>query len=215
MGPRFPKNKIMSATLPIAYFGNIEYFWHIAQKQSVQIDIGETYQKQTFRNRCVVLGANGPLNLSVPVIRPYGKHTKTEDVLISEAENWRQVHLKTLESCYNRTPYFEFYIDAIKSILETEYKTLYTLTSALTLHLVDKIGLIHTPSIGKFVPSESSLDLRDTLSPKKHSDFMGYNYLQTFTERHGFVNNLSILDLLFNEGPNTICILDESTNETK
>ncbi|MDX1349619.1 MAG: WbqC family protein [Putridiphycobacter sp.] len=205
----------MSTLLPIAYFGNVEYFWHIAQDPSIQIDTGETYQKQTYRNRCVVLGANGPLNLSVPVIRPNGQHTKTEEVMISEAENWRQVHLKTLESCYNRTPYFEFYIDAIRVILETDYKYLHALTSALTLHLVTKIGLVSSPVIGNFKPTESTLDLRDVLSPKKQSDFFGYNYIQTFTERYGFVNNLSILDLLFNEGPNSICIINESSCETK
>ncbi|MFK8046436.1 MAG: WbqC family protein [Crocinitomicaceae bacterium] len=203
----------MKPVLPISYFGNIAYYWYLAKYKSVLISLNEIYQKQTFRNRCVVLGANGPLNLSVPVERPYGKLTKTKDVLISEAENWRQVHWKTLESCYNRTPYFEFYADDLKALLFSNFKTLAQLNIALTNELVEKIGLINNLQLISDTLHIDAEDKREEFSPKKNSSFKSYPYLQTFTERFGFSNNLSILDLLFNEGPNSICILNESKHE--
>ena len=198
----------MALSLPITYFGNVEYFWHLMQHSKASIDIEEPYQKQTFRNRCVVLGANGPLNLTVPVERPNGSQTKTKDVLLSHAENWKNVHWKTLESCYNRTPYFEFYADDIKAILFTDFQKLSSLNLALTEHLINKIGLVSEINMDKMVQDHSQ-----QFSPKKETSFKTHHYLQTFSERFGFINNLSILDLIFNEGPNTICILNESHYE--
>lgn len=201
----------MTPLLPITYFGNIEYYWHLAQNSKVGIDLEESYQKQTYRNRCTILGANGPLDLSVPVERPFGKQSKSRDVLISNAENWRQVQWKSLESSYNRTPYFEFYADKIKAILFNNHQYLYQLNLSLMHHLIEKIGLaVEIDLVGKGSVDYTS-DYRENFSPKKNSTFSSYPYLQTFTDRFGFSNNLSILDLLFNEGPNTICILNESS----
>jgi len=203
----------MKPLLPTTYFGNIAYFWHLSNHQSVSISLNETYQKQTFRNRCIVLGANGPLNLSVPVERPFGKLTKTKDILISDAENWRQVHWRTLESCYNRTPYFEFYADDLKLLMFNKYAKLHELNLAMTSHLVEKIGLTVNIDTAEHINGDSEEDMRSHFSPKDQSSFLTHPYIQTFTERFGFTNNLSILDLLFNEGPNSICILNESKYE--
>lgn len=207
----------MTHILPITYFGNLEYYWYLAQEQSTPIHIGELYQKQTFRNRCSIMSANGPLNLSVPVKRPFGKQTTTKDVLISNAENWRQVHWKTFESCYNRTPYFEFYADQIKALLFAQHEKLVNLNMSLTNHLIDKIGLIRNLSIVNTLDDIPMPHQKIVFSPKVNAHFKGHSYLQTFSERYGYVDNLSILDLLFNEGPNTICILNESSlkNEEK
>ncbi len=201
----------MTPIIPITYFGSIEYYWHLSQNSSLQIDLEEVYPKQTYRNRCTVLGPNGTLNLSVPVERPFGKLTKITDVNISNAENWRQVHWRTLESCYSRTPYFEFYENQIKDILFKKYEKLYHLNLELTHHLISKIGLVSKIELNR--GEAKKLDLKKEFNPKKDSGFKVYPYLQTFTERFGFTNNLSILDLLFNEGPNTICILNESKYE--
>lgn len=207
----------MTTVLPITYFGNLEYYWYLAQNSSVSIHIDEFYQKQTFRNRCSIMGANGILKLSVPIERPFGRKTTTNDVLISNAENWRQVHWKTFESCYNRTPYFEFYADQIKTLLFAPNKKLVDLNISLINHLIDKIGLVTDLSIINTFDDITSPYQKITFDPKVDSYFNGCHYLQTFSERYGYVDNLSILDLLFNEGPNTICILNESSlkNEKK
>ncbi|MFK8037703.1 MAG: WbqC family protein [Crocinitomicaceae bacterium] len=204
----------MKPILPITYFGNLEYYYRLMQSSgSATIQTHELYQKQTYRNRCYVMGANGILNLSVPVERPNGKLTLTKDVLISNAENWRQVHWKTLESCYNRTPYFEFYADQIKALIFAPNSKLKDLNISLIKHIVDKIGL--SVDIRMIDSSDFGTEISQKIAfnPKINSNFKGHHYLQTFTERYGFTDNLSILDLLFNEGPNSICILNESKYE--
>jgi len=201
----------MIPQLPLTYLGNLEYFYYLVKHPKVHLDAHEVYQKQTFRNRCVIVGPNGKLNLSVPVERPNGKLTKTKDVLISYNENWQHVHWKTLESCYNRSPYFEFYADQLKTILLTKFKTLAELNLTFIRYLIDKLG-VDCELIQQFDEEpDSILNLMTHFSPKIKSKFNSYPYLQTFTERHGHVPNLSILDLLFNEGSNSICILEESS----
>ena len=199
----------MTPILPTSYLGNLEYFYYLVKHDQVVIDLSETYQKQTFRNRCVIVGPNGTLNLSVPVERPYGKQTKTWDVAINYSENWQQVHWRTLESCYSRSPYFEFYADQLKDILLTKHQMLANLNRALLNFMIDKVGLTCT-ILDKVPEQQESIDLKTTFTPKRTTNFKNYPYLQTFIERHGHIANLSIADLLFNEGPNSICILEES-----
>jgi hypothetical protein len=202
----------MVPILPVAYFGNIEYFWMLAKYAKVKIDLGETYQKQTYRNRAEIYGANGILTLSVPVTKPFGKKTKTNDVLISYAENWQKNHWRSIESAYRRTPFYEFYADDIQQILFKPHQTLVQLTNELTLHISNKIGIDCNISFELDSPTLTENDFRLQLSPKLKSDFKSKPYIQTFSDRNPFINNLSILDVLFNEGPNTICILEESKN---
>ena len=117
--------------LPLAYFGNVEYFHLIAKANSVIIDIAELYPKQTYRNRCTILGANGPIDLSVPIIRPQGKNTALSNVLISYAENWTKDHLKSIESAYGRTPFFEYYFEDLETIIRNKPQHLAKLDNAL------------------------------------------------------------------------------------
>jgi hypothetical protein len=200
----------MTPLLPITYFGNIEYFSFFAKHQTVGIDITETYQKQTFRNRSQIYGANGMLNISVPVKRPYGKLTKVNQVEISYLENWQKNHWKSIESAYRRTPFYEFYTDAIKDILFKKHQYLIDLNLAFTNHLIEKLGIDCKIKLITSSPNFEFNDLRSILSSKHKSDFKCKPYIQTFSDRNPFINNLSILDLLFNEGPNSICIIEES-----
>lgn len=194
--------------LPTAYFGNLEYFWYFVKNNKVTIDLGETYVKQSYRNRSEIYGANGKLNISIPVVRPHGAKSKTNQITFSDAENWKKNHWKSIESAYRRTPFYEFYIDQIHDIFFTEHDTLTDLNIALTQHLINKLGidceLILVHNSPKFIEN----DLRLTLSPKKESTFKSPHYIQTFSDRNPFIKNLSILDILFNEGPNSICILE-------
>lgn len=200
----------MIPTLPIAYFGNIEYFSFFAKHQKINIDVSEIYQKQTYRNRTQIYGANNVLNLSVPVKRPFGKQTKVNQVEIAYIENWQKNHCKSIESAYRRTPFYEFYIDDIKNILLHQYQYLEDLNIALTYHLIDKLGIDCQVKLMTKSPQFESNDLRTILSSKHESGFVCKPYIQTFSDRNSFINNLSILDLLFNEGPNSICIIEES-----
>lgn len=196
--------------LPTAYFPNIEYFWHLYHSKIAEIDFYEPWQKQTFRNRSYILTANGVQMISVPVERPFGKETTINQVLISNKEDWRKDHIGALTSAYKRTPYFEFYWDDLQALLNHDHDTLIALNFSLTHWLVEKIGLSCEIKFTDQIKDLEPNDLRAALHPKKETSFKCYPYLQTFTEKFGFENNLSVLDLLFNEGPNSISILQES-----
>ncbi len=200
----------MTPTLPIAYFGNIEYFSFFAKHQVINIDLTEKYQKQTYRNRTEIYGANGKLNLSVSVNRPFGKNTLIPQVEISYKENWQKNHFKSIESAYRRTPFYEFYIDEIKAILFEKHHLLQDLNLKLTLHLINKLGIDCEINLVKDKDFKKDKDLTQHFSPKKSTGFECKPYIQTFSDRNPFINNLSILDLLFNEGPNSICVIEET-----
>lgn len=196
-------------TLPTSYFPSLGYCFHLLKNEKVIIATTEIFSRQTYRNRCLIVNANGLQNLSVPVARDQGHETLTKDIRISYAEDWIKNHLRSIESAYRRTPFYEYYIDQLTKVLETKHEYLIDLNSELLKFISDKIGL--SCSIGISESDETiSQEANDLVNPKTNSLFQTKEYLQTFSERFGFQNNLSILDLLFNEGPNSICILEES-----
>ncbi|MEX1002702.1 MAG: WbqC family protein [Crocinitomicaceae bacterium] len=199
-----------SVILPLFYFGNIEYFYHLKNNETVFFDLQERYQKQSYRSRCTIIGANGIQQLSVPVEKPNGKNSLLSEVLVSQVENWKKDHLKAIESAYRRSPYYLYYIDGITKIIQTDFKYLFELNAALNAYLIKKTGLTVNSHFTKEAIALHPNDLRVNLHPKNKSGFKTHPYIQTFEERHGFHGNLSILDLLFNEGPNSISILSES-----
>lgn len=172
------------------------------------IEVCETYHKQTYRNRCRVMTANGVENLSVPVIKVNGNHTMTKDVMVSYKEHWQQIHRRCLESAYKAAPYFEHYYDFIKPLFETRFERLIDLNDA-ALQAVFKMlkvkrEIVHTTDYIKTVEN----DFRDSFSPKATPDPTRFpSYYQVFSTKFPFAPDLSILDLLFNEGPNGITLL--------
>lgn len=201
--------------LPSSYLGNVEYFYHLLNSRKVVIDIHEPFQKQTYRSRCEIMTSNGRMNLSVPVERPDGSNTIFKDVLISYKEDWQKDHLKSLESAYARTPYYEYYIDQIIEIFLKKDQFLWELNQELTYFIADKMELSAQLEFSKESIGLIESDLRATLIPKNDTGFRPQRYIQPFEEVHGFQANLSSLDLLFNEGPNSISILQESTLQPK
>jgi hypothetical protein len=195
--------------LPTSYFPSIEYCFRLLKNEKVTLVTHEIFPRQTLRNRCVIVNANGLQNLSIPVGRESGHETLTRDIQISYAEDWIKNHLRSIESAYRRTPYYEYYIDANTIILEKKHTHLCALNFELLTYLVEKIGLTCSVEMENSEPKISK-EMDELLNPKNNSSFQTKEYLQTFTERFGFQNNLSCLDLLFNEGPNSICILEES-----
>ena len=216
-----------TSLLSTAYFPPIEYFVAMANSARVQIESGEMYQKQSYRTRCHINGANGLLVLTLPVRRSAAKGEEsshkipTSELLIDYSKPWLLQHKRALEAAYMSSPFFEYYMDDIYEILDSGEESLLKMNTGLTLKIAELAG-VETPvefTDGNFiVPGSEQLvrmgieDLRDSIHPKKPAQLlerlqMNKPYWQVFTNKQGFVPNLSILDLLFNEGPNAISYL--------
>jgi predicted GIY-YIG superfamily endonuclease len=184
--------------LPSAYFGNLAYLAQIKNCSIIFIDGNELFQKQTIRSRTTILSANGIQNLVVPVIRPCGKSTRTKDVLISYAENWQKNHLKAIESAYGKSSFYEFYAEEFNRLFSTRYDRLIDLNSAILKFVLDSFEL---ESAIEIAPSglDSSIESKQLMNGKIEPQALK-PYYQIFTSQGDFKNNLSVLDLLFNEG---------------
>ena len=192
------------------YFPNIAHFSAIVKDKTVCFEVCDNYQKQTFRNRTEIYGANGKLTLSVPVSYTQKHRQQTKDVLISDTDNWQLLHLKSLESAYRMSPFFEFYIDELKPIFKEKFTYLLDVNLKCFELLCNALEITNSYSLTKTfeVSNDNQKDNRYLVNSKKDKDFSFNKYTQVFTEKHGYLSNLSILDLLFNEGPNTVNYLE-------
>ena len=184
------------------YFPNIAHFVAMYKAQKVNLEQWDNYQKQTYRNRSEIFGANGKLNLTVPVIFTQKNRQQSKDVKIFNSENWQQQHLKSLHSAYNTSPFFEFYIDDLMPIFERKFTYLLDL-NLLCLDIIKNVLQLEIELVvtNEFKPTfEDGIDMRQLVNPKQPKIELE-PYTQMFSEKHGFISNLSILDLLFNEGP--------------
>ncbi len=198
--------------LSTAYFPPITYFAYLLKSQQAYIEIHETYPKQTFRNRCQIYESNGKLDLSLPVNKPNGNHTKTNEILISDQSNWGINHWRAIESAYNSSPFFLYYQDELKPIFLSNNTNLTEHNKLILNTLLEVIEINIKPKETSEYKKlyEDATDLRSALSPKKPIESLNFpEYFQVFNERHGFIQNLSILDLLFNEGPASKQYLEE------
>ncbi|OFX27197.1 MAG: hypothetical protein A2033_07420 [Bacteroidetes bacterium GWA2_31_9] len=201
----------MDCTLTTAYFGNIQYFSKFIEFKSINIEIFDNFQKQTFRNRCEIYSANGKLSLTVPVIKNHNQKTLTKDILIDYTENWQKNHFKAIESAYRSTPYYQYFIDDFIDFYETKYKYLLDLNNRITETVLKVLNIeksfSHTKEYNEFYEN----DFRQTISPKYKSTLFNnkLNYYQVFENKHGFIQNLSIIDLIFNEGTDSKQFLAE------
>ena len=185
-----------------AYFPSINYMARFLAEDEPLIEIFETYHKQTYRNRCRVMTANGVESLSVPVVKVNGNHTVTKDMVISPIEPWQHIHSRCLESAYKAAPYFDHYYDYLRPIFEGHFERLIdlndtALTAVFKMLKIEK-EIIHTTDYIREVEN----DLREAFSPKKQTDTCLFPaYYQVFSEKFPFAADLSVLDLIFNEGP--------------
>ena len=202
------------AILSSHYFPSIAYFMVLLQHDSVVIDLGEHFKKQSYRNRCHIYTSNGSLSLSVPVIRK--NKTAVQDVVLDTTNDWKKTHWRAISSAYNSSPFFEFYEPDLKLVFFSNYTTLAELNTALLKHLFKEIGLDQNFSIStKFIEvQDAKKDYRDLIDAKKayYKAETYARYIQIFEEKHGFIKNLSILDLLFHEGPETLNYLKNNLN---
>jgi hypothetical protein len=194
--------------LSSAYFPPIYCLALINSAENIFIEKEENYFKQTYRNRCLILSANGPSALSVPVLSGSSGKTPIKDIRIDYSKRWQQVHLKALISAYKSAAFFEYYFEDIEKAIKAKHKYLLDLNMN-AFETVQMITTILTPVVYTkvFEPvTGKDYDFRYTISPKKEKPGISYvkKYYQVFSHKFGFVPDLSILDLIFNVGPDSI-----------
>jgi len=195
----------MAVFIP-TYFSPIAQFKKYLEVDFLEFEVEDNFQKQTYRNRCYIFGPNGKQLLNIPISHPTtsGKK-KTKDTLVEFGSNWQQQHLKSLKTSYNLSPYFEFYIDDFLPIFTNTYKYLLDVNMDTFRAINNALELDLDYSKTKAY-SNSIIDFRSLANVKEKVD-LHKTYTQMFDEKHGFLPNLSILDLLFMEGPNSISFL--------
>lgn len=201
-----------TALLQSTYFGPVQWYQKLYRYDSILIEQHDTYQKQTFRNRCVIATANGLQALTVPVEAP-GERCAMKEVRISDHNQWRRVHWNALQSAYSESPFFEYYQDDIRPFFEKKYDYLIDFSEAIRQKICELIDIEPKVEYTKeFISSTPSTiaDYREVIHakhPQPDADFTPKRYWQVFERKHGFQPNLSILDLLFNMGTESVFYL--------
>ena len=190
--------------LGTAYFPPVEYFHLLARYPSVEVEACESYQKQSYRNRCLIYAAEGIQALQVPVCHDNIKSAPVSEILIDYSREWLHQHRIAIISAYRSAPFFEYYWDGIDAILQSRPAKLFDLNLALIRHIASEMELrcTVTPTV-TFEKDGGPLDFRSRIHPKSKEGpvFETKPYYQIFSQKSGFIGNLSILDLLFHEGP--------------
>ena len=200
-----------------ALFPPIEYFVHIINAEKVLIEQHESYIKQSYRNRFNIYSPNGLLPLTIPITKPNGNKTLIKDINISYHTNWQTLHWRSIETAYNSSPFMLYYQDEFSSFFCSKHENLLNFNTSLLKVLLDVIGIKKEVVLTEIFLSpddiktnDEILDLRYTITPKQKDDeSITYpSYTQIFSQKFGFLPDLSIIDLLFNEGPSTIDYLN-------
>ncbi|MBO4985390.1 MAG: WbqC family protein [Bacteroides sp.] len=207
-----------SVYLTSAYLAPVHYYAKMLSADKVYIEQYDHYLKQTYRNRCTIAGPNGELALTIPIVKPDNVKCPTRDIQISDHGNWRHLHWNAIESAYNHTPFFEYYKDDFRPFYERKFRFLVDFNEnlrQLVCSLIDMQPLVEYTTNYQVILPEDAYDLRESIHPKK--DFQATDpsyhplpYYQVFQERLGFLPNLSIVDLLFNMGPESLLVLKKS-----
>ena len=189
------------------YFGPISC-WKQIINSNILWDVHQNYIKQTFRNRTFIHSANGLQILTIPV-----KHSKIKfsmlDAKIDNSIAWQKNHWRSIQSAYSSSPFFEFYRDSLEGIYVKEYTYLTKFNFDLINLILEWTDIEMKSELSKSykIQYKNGLDLRENIENKKYSSSENIIYKQVFSEKNGFLNDLSIIDLIFNEGPNSISYL--------
>lgn len=200
----------MNIIIHPTYFPNIAHMVAMAHADEVMFEMDDNYQKQTYRNRANIYGANGKLQLSIPIIHSQKERQKYRDIKIHNAENWQAVHWKSLETAYRTSPFFEFYEDEFQPLFTTKanylldfnLKCLDIIFDCLQLEIKSSKTEVYQKTV------TDKTDFRYLANARKEPTFHFDSYTQVFHEKHGYLSNLSVLDLLFNEGTSAVNYLE-------
>jgi hypothetical protein len=192
------------------YFAQISQYAHIVNSEQLVFEVCDNYQKQTYRNRCYIDSSNGKQLLNIPIVNEKGIKQKTAEVKIDNKYGWQRLHWKSLQTVYNASPYYEFYIDDLRPVFERSWNYLIDLN--LYTHECILAALELSIPYKKTTSYEIITDLRDKrilVNAKQDTALKITPYYQVFDDKHGFIPDLSILDLLFMEGPNALNYLEQ------
>ena len=203
----------MVSLLASTYFGPVQWYQKLNQSDCCLIERHDHFVKQTYRNRCVIATTSGLQALTVPIERYEGAHCEMRDIRISDHGSWRHLHWNALQSAYGESPFFEFYADDLSPFFERRWEVLFDFNTAITrkmCELLDVHPQIAFTEAYASAEGEGVTDFRDAIRPKHplpDDGFRPRRYYQVYEQKHGFQPNLSILDLLFNEGPEAVLYL--------
>jgi len=206
----------MKILLSSAYLAPIQYYALLFVDNPVFIEKYENYIKQTYRNRVIIISANGPLSLSIPIESMNGNKCLMKDIRIAEHGNWQHIHWNAIVSAYHSTPFFEYYEDYFNPFYGKKYKYLFDFNEELrgTICMLLDIDNSKIRFTEEYVSNtDGYIDFRNSINPKIHVNINWFNsiqYYQVFEKKYGFIENLSILDLLFNMGNESQIILGKS-----
>jgi hypothetical protein len=187
------------------YLPCVCFFKILFNSEDVKIEQYEFYQKMSFRNRCLLAGPNGLLSLSVPLEKGRNQRTLIQDVRISYKDNWRLIHWRSIHDAYRKSPFFDWYMDDIKSLFDKKPEFLFDWNLQWLEWLIkqsgQKISIGFTDGFEEAYPADV-MDYRDNFTPKNYLDYAKElpEYTQVFENKNGFAPNLSALDLLLCEG---------------
>ncbi|MDT0557204.1 WbqC family protein [Ichthyenterobacterium sp. W332] len=209
---------VMKSILHLAYFPNIAHFTALVQGKSSVFEVCDNYTKQTYRNRTCIYGANGKLQLNIPVNHTQKERQLYKDVKIANDYKWQIQHFKSLESAYKTSPFFEYYEDELKPLFEVKIEYLMDFNFKCLETIIEclQLSLNYTKTKQYNTSANTVQDFRPLVQCKKEIPQQFETYTQVFDAKYGFIPNLSIIDLLCNEGPNTLTYLErQSVNLVK
>lgn len=208
------KTSVVSSVLP---FPNILWWCHLLNYNIVIWDLAEHFEKMSFRNRYEIAAANGRLKMTVPLKNGRDQKVAMNELEISYAENWQKQHWRTLLSAYNRSPYFEYYAPSLEELIMQRHEKLKNLNLASYEWMKLQLGLNNESSYILSYESESNENIPD-LRLINGKNILANNasfptYYQVFADRNNFIPNLSLLDLLFAEGPHTLSYIKQNSSK--
>jgi len=195
------------AVFPMFYLPPTEYFAALTRfSNGILIEKEENFPKQTYRNRANVYSPDGLLVLTVPVVKGSKNHTKVKDVKISYDFEWQRLHWLSLQACYRRSAYFEYYEDEFSVFYHKKFEYLFDYNEHLLHFILKSVKIkVNYSFTEEYCPSyPQKQDFREIIHPKKEAMVEQKKYFQVFEDRKGFLKNLSIVDLLFNQGPQAV-----------
>lgn len=202
-----------TALLSSAYFPPVQWMQKLHRYQSVLVERNDNFCKQTFRNRCLIATANGVQALTIPIEKFEGSKCLMRDIRISDHGEWRHIHWNAIVSAYGESPFFDYYADDLRPFFERKWEFLFDFNMEIVEKLCELLDVRPNLSVTDTYADAAAIgadDFRDAIRPKHplcDPTFESRAYYQVYARRHGFLPNMSVLDLLCNEGPEGIFYL--------